>query len=188
MFPEFGRTFLQERAAGTLKPEPLLPKEARTSRRPALRAQRIQYHAARRDLSHSSSPAADTPAKTQRPFYVSVDGVTEEVLVETLSEIEVGGRGNGARAKAKSTAQPEAGKRPRPSHQGHVTTAMPGTIVDVLVEVGKKVKAGDPVLVIEAMKMENEIQAPVSGTVIGVFVAKGDTVTPDEALIEIQAE
>ncbi len=65
---------------------------------------------------------------------------------------------------------------------------MPGAIVDVLVEVGKKVKAGDPVLVIEAMKMENEIQAPVSGTVIGVFVAKGDTVTPDEALLEIQAE
>ena len=44
-------------------------------------------------------------------------------------------------------------------------------------------KAGDPVLVIEAMKMENEIQAPVSGTVIGVFVAKGDAVTPDDAML-----
>ena len=65
---------------------------------------------------------------------------------------------------------------------------MPGAIVDVLVEVGKKVKAGDPVLVIEAMKMENEIQATVNGTVIGVFVSKGDTVTPDESLLEIQAE
>ncbi len=65
---------------------------------------------------------------------------------------------------------------------------MPGTIVDVLVETGKKVKAGDPVLVIEAMKMENEVQASVTGTVIGVFVKKGDSVTPDESLVEIQPE
>jgi pyruvate carboxylase subunit B len=65
---------------------------------------------------------------------------------------------------------------------------MPGTIVDVLVKTGQKVKAGDAVLVIEAMKMENEVQASISGTVIGVFVAKGDAVTPDEALIEIQPE
>jgi pyruvate carboxylase subunit B len=65
---------------------------------------------------------------------------------------------------------------------------MPGTIVDVMVEPGKKVKAGDPVLVIEAMKMENEIQAPINGTVINVWVAKGDSVTPDEALVEIQPE
>ncbi|MDP3689212.1 MAG: biotin/lipoyl-containing protein, partial [Sulfurimicrobium sp.] len=71
---------------------------------------------------------------------------------------------------------------------GHVTTAMPGTIVDVLAQKGAAVKAGDPVLVIEAMKMENEVQAPISGTVVAVFVAKGDSVTPDEALIEIQPE
>ncbi|MDP3482221.1 MAG: biotin/lipoyl-containing protein, partial [Sulfuricella sp.] len=63
-----------------------------------------------------------------------------------------------------------------------------GTIVDVLVAPGTKVKAGDPVLVIEAMKMENEVQAPINGTVINVWVAKGDSVTPDEALVEIQPE
>ena len=63
---------------------------------------------------------------------------------------------------------------------------MPGTIVDVKVKVGDKVNAGDAVLVIEAMKMENEIQAPTSGIVIAVHVKKGDTVTPDETLLEIQ--
>lgn len=78
------------------------------------------------------------------------------------------------------------GKRPRPSHEGHVTTPMPGTIVDVLVAAGKKVNAGDPVLVIEAMKMENEVQAPIAGIVIAVHVVKGESVTPDEALLEIQ--
>jgi pyruvate carboxylase subunit B len=65
---------------------------------------------------------------------------------------------------------------------------MPGTIVAVKVEVGDKVKAGDGVLVIEAMKMENEIQAAASGIVVAVNVAKGDAVTPDEALLEIQPE
>ncbi len=65
---------------------------------------------------------------------------------------------------------------------------MPGTIVDVLVSIGQTVKAGDGVLVIEAMKMENEVQAPITGVVISVFAKKGDAVTPDMALVEIQPE
>jgi len=44
------------------------------------------------------------------------------------------------------------------------------------------------VLVIEAMKMENEVQAPITGVVISVFAKKGDAVTPDMALVEIQPE
>lgn len=63
---------------------------------------------------------------------------------------------------------------------------MPGTIVDVLVKVGDEVKAGDPVLITEAMKMETEVQAPIAGKVVAVHVAKGDYVTPDDALIEIE--
>jgi len=65
---------------------------------------------------------------------------------------------------------------------------MPGTIVDVLVSIGQTVKAGDGVLVIEAMKMENEVQAPIAGVVISIFCKKGDAVTPDMALVEIQPE
>jgi pyruvate carboxylase subunit B len=65
---------------------------------------------------------------------------------------------------------------------------MPGTIVAVKVKAGDKVNAGDGVLVIEAMKMENEIQAATSGIVVAVHVIKGDTVTPDESLLEIQPE
>jgi pyruvate carboxylase subunit B len=62
---------------------------------------------------------------------------------------------------------------------------MPGTIVEVLVKEGDQVQAGDPVLVTEAMKMETEIQAPIGGAVSSVYVVKGDTVNPDETLIEI---
>ncbi|MBI5751207.1 MAG: sodium-extruding oxaloacetate decarboxylase subunit alpha [Hydrogenophilales bacterium] len=186
MFPDLARTFFQERAAGTLKAEPLLSKEAAQpgANRYAPNEFKITLHG---ETYHIKLTGSGQAGEDQRPFYVSVDGVNEEVFVETLSEIEVGVTGsNGSRAKTKSTET--ASGRPRPAHQGHVTTAMPGTIVDVLVETGKKVKAGDPVLVIEAMKMENEVQAPVTGTVIGVFVKKGDSVTPDESLVEIQPE
>ena len=187
MFPDLARTFFQERAAGTLKPEPLLPKEAAQAdgQRFAPNEFKITLHG---ETYHIKLTGSGQQGEDQRPFYVSVDGVNEEVFVETLSEIEVGGSNSSNRAKAKSSTPESKGKRPRPTHLGHVTTAMPGAIVDVLVEIGKKVKAGDPVLVIEAMKMENEIQASINGTVIGVFVSKGDTVTPDESLLEIQAE
>ena len=67
-----------------------------------------------------------------------------------------------------------------------MTTAMPGIIVDVKTKIGDKVEAGDGILVIEAMKMENEIQASQSGIVISVHVKKGDSVAPDETLVEIQ--
>ncbi|WP_419608710.1 biotin/lipoyl-containing protein, partial [Thiolapillus sp.] len=63
---------------------------------------------------------------------------------------------------------------------------MPGTIVDVLVSEGDTIEAGEPVLITEAMKMETEVQAPISGKVTGVFVQKGDAVNPDEALVEIE--
>ena len=187
MFPDLARTFFQERAAGTLKLEPLPAKEAMQAggQRYASNEFKITLHG---ETYHINLTGSGQSGENQRPFYVSVDGVNEEVFVETLSEVEVGGSGNGSSRAKKTSAEASSSKRPRPAHQGHVTTAMPGAIVEVMVEIGKKVKAGDPVLVIEAMKMENEVQAPVSGTVIGVFVAKGDTVTPDESLIEIQPE
>jgi pyruvate carboxylase subunit B len=183
MFPELAQTFLQERNAGTLKAEPLLPKEAATpsAARYAPNEFKVTLHG---ETFHIKLTGSGHPGEEQRPFYVSVDGVSEEVMVETLSEIEVSGGSKGS-AKKKAAAE-AAGSRPRPTHEGCVTTAMPGTIVDVKVKAGDTVAAGDGVLVIEAMKMENEIQSPKSGIVIAVHVKKGDSVTPDETLIEIQ--
>ncbi|MBX9706209.1 MAG: biotin/lipoyl-binding protein, partial [Gammaproteobacteria bacterium] len=90
--------------------------------------------------------------------------------------------------KKKAASGTAKSGRPRPSHAGHVTTSMPGTVVAVKVKAGDKVTAGDGVLVIEAMKMENEIQAAATGVVVAVHVVKGDSVTPDESLLEIQPE
>ncbi len=193
MFPELARTFLQERAAGTLKSEQLLPIGSNLSCGPfyAPNEFNVTLHG---ETYHIHISGSGRPGEEQRPFFVSVDGVQEEVLVEALNEVEVYGgmggvvSGGSSKSRAKEGGTKAGGKRPRPSHQGHVTTAMPGTIVDVLVAPGTKVKAGDPVLVIEAMKMENEVQAPISGTVLSVYIVKGDSVTPDEALVEIQPE
>jgi len=63
---------------------------------------------------------------------------------------------------------------------------MPGTVVAVKVTVGDSVKAGDAVLVIEAMKMESEIHAAVDGKVEEIFVEVGDAINPDETLIQIR--
>lgn len=189
MFPDLARTFLQERAAGTLKAEPLLSRDAPAS--PSSRVAANEFNVTLHgETYHIKVTGTGQAGQNRRPFYVSVDGVNEEVVIETLNEIELGAEnGNGAHKKSGAkTDGKEKSARPRPTHQGHITTAMPGTVVQVMVEAGQKVSAGDPVLVIEAMKMENEIQASVSGIVIAVNVRKGDSVTPDEALIEIQPQ
>jgi len=63
---------------------------------------------------------------------------------------------------------------------------MPGLVVAVPVEAGTVVKSGQPVVILEAMKMENEIRAPRAGTVKTIRVAKGQTVNKDEALIILE--
>lgn len=186
MFPDLAKTFLQERNAGTLKPEPLQVKEtAKTSASSyAPNEFKVTLHG---ETFHIKLTGSGHREEDQRPFYVSVDGVAEEVIVETLSEIEVAGSStNGAKKKPAAASAGNGGSRPRPTHEGCVTTAMPGSIVEVKVKPGDKVNAGDAVLVIEAMKMENEVQAPKSGIVVAVHVSKGDSVTPDETLLEIQ--
>jgi biotin carboxyl carrier protein len=74
--------------------------------------------------------------------------------------------------------------RPR-SGDGRVKAPIPGLISTVRVSVGDIVEAGQPILVLEAMKMENEIRAPREGTVTAVHVAPGQTVARNEVLLEI---
>ncbi len=66
-----------------------------------------------------------------------------------------------------------------------VLSPMPGTILTVNVVVGQSVKAGDLLLILEAMKMENEIAAPGDGTVLQILVQKGSTVESDSPLVVI---
>ncbi len=170
MFPDIGRKFLEERAAGSLKPEALLP-PADTAARPA--AQEGVPTEFVVDV-HGESYRIDITGVSvkndgKRHFYLAIDGMPEEVVFEPLNAF-VGGAG---------------GKRKQSAGPGDVSTSMPGNIVDVLVKEGDVVRAGQPVLISEAMKMETEVQAPIAGTVRAVHVVKGDRVNPGEVLIEI---
>lgn len=62
---------------------------------------------------------------------------------------------------------------------------MPGTIVNVKVAAGQKVAEGDVVVVLEAMKMENDIVAPCAGTIASIAVKKGDSVNSNDLLVVI---
>ncbi len=69
---------------------------------------------------------------------------------------------------------------------GAVLAVMPGKIIRVMVEPGQKVEEGDPVCVLEAMKMENELHAHQNGAVRAVHVKPGDDVEKDQVLVEIE--
>lgn len=80
---------------------------------------------------------------------------------------------------------PAAPAAPAPAG-AHVQNApMPGTILDIHVNVGDVVKANQPVMVLEAMKMENEVVADQDGTIASIAVAKGDMVNPGDELFSI---
>lgn len=66
-----------------------------------------------------------------------------------------------------------------------VKAPLPGLIVDVKVREGEKVKAGQNIIVMEAMKMENQIQATSDGTIKKIFIKKGDNVAEGHAMVEI---
>jgi biotin carboxyl carrier protein len=71
---------------------------------------------------------------------------------------------------------------------GVVSALMPGRVVKVLVQKGESVTRGTPLIIFEAMKMENEIQAPVDGMVDEVFVQPGQTVESGTALVHVKAD
>lgn len=81
---------------------------------------------------------------------------------------------------------PQAAPAPVQAGSGtKVLSPLPGTITDVCVKVGDAVAVGDTVIVLEAMKMQNNIEAENSGTVTSVLVSKGDTVMEGTALVTI---
>ncbi len=169
MFPDLAREFLQQRAAGTLQPEVLQPVGGGTKERISAAVAtefRINVHGETYEVAITG---VGDSGVGKRKIYMSLDGMPEVVVFETLGEFVAGGSAQRQRANA----------------PGHVSAAMPGNVVDVLVKEGDVVKAGQAVLVVEAMKMETELHANVAGTVKGVHVAKGDRVTPGELLVEI---
>lgn len=122
------------------------------------------------------------PGEEGRPYFIYIDGHLEEVMVESQLEIVPSAEGRiDSHAGGRST-------RPKVTHEGDVTTPMPGAVVSVKTRRGEKVKAGQVVLVIEAMKMQSEVHTSIDGIVKDIYVQEGDKVNPDEVLVEVRPE
>ena len=89
------------------------------------------------------------------------------------------------KAPAAPAAAPKAAAPAGAAGAVSVKAPMPGNILDVKVAAGASVKAGDVLVILEAMKMENEIVAPQDGTVASVNVHKGDTVNSGDVLVSM---
>ena len=125
-------------------------------------------------------------------FNITVNGVTYDVAVE---EAGVSASAPVAAAPVAAAPAPAAGPAPAaapaetktslPADGTKVGAPMPGSIVDVCVAVGDTVKVGDRLIVLESMKMENDIVAAQDGTITGIGVAKGDMVNAGDTLVVI---
>ncbi len=146
----------------------------------------------RLDLSgvdSSPAPAADADGeqRVQRRTTVEVNGKRFDVSMwvpDTPVVAVAGAAGAGAAAKRPARSSQAAGGGAG-GGSGAVEVPMQGTIVKVLVEVGQEVEAGQAVVVLEAMKMENQITAGKAGTVQEVKVAPGDTVGAGDVVVVI---
>lgn len=114
-----------------------------------------------------------------RKFSITVNGQSYDVAVDEVD----GGAPAAAAATAPSAAPvaapaaPVAAPAAVPADGTKVTAPMPGNVNGISVAVGDAIKAGDKLIVLESMKMENDITAPVDGTVQVVAVKKGDVLS-----------
>lgn len=128
-------------------------------------------------VAAAASPAvaaSDSPIESYR---VSVNGTEYDVVV---------GPGNADISQlAAATATPATALPAAVAAGTEIKAPLAGSVIEVLVSVGQQVEDGDPVMIIEAMKMETEIRSHVSGSVQSIVVAKGDAIKTDQLLMSI---
>lgn len=130
-----------------------------------------------------------------RKFAITVNGKSYDVEVEEIGQGSTMVNNSPAiSAPATSTPQPPApAAAPKkvaggaiPQGADTIKAPMPGTILDIKVQSGDKVTKGQVLMILEAMKMENEIMAPADGEIASVQVAKGASVNAGDVLVAIQ--
>ena len=125
-------------------------------------------------------------------YRITVEGKTYEMDVELI-----GANGAAVQPVAKAATPAPAVSAPKAAPapvaakpaavgSGSVVAPMPGTILKVLKATGDSVKAGEVVLILEAMKMENEITAPVDGTIESLSLTEGSTVAGGDLLFDVK--
>ena len=119
-------------------------------------------------------------------YVVNLNGKNYEVEVTEQEAVVTNVTAAAAAPVAAPAAAPAPAAVQTASAEGTTIPApMPGTILSVSVAAGQAVKSGDVLMILEAMKMENDIVAPCDGTVKQILVSKGSTVNTDDILIVI---
>jgi glutaconyl-CoA/methylmalonyl-CoA decarboxylase subunit gamma len=126
---------------------------------------------------------ADIKSVVENQITVEVNGVSYDVELEKTQKktpvLTVPKVINTTLADNKKTSKPGT------SHPGTITAPIPGSIIKINYKVGDSVKLGDTIILLEAMKMQNEIQATASGIIKNIYVKEGDAVMEGADLITI---
>ncbi len=171
LFPQVGVKFLKNRGnPDAFEPAPGAATEAEAKPSAPVEAA-------------TAAPAAEDGVASYR---VNVNGTEYDVVVgpgdAEISSIQPRGKESAPQAEA----QPAAAPAPPATGGGtEIRAPLAGSILDILVKVGDAVSEGDPVFMVEAMKMETEIRASVGGKVQSIAVNKGDSIQADQVLMTI---
>lgn len=117
----------------------------------------------------------------QRAYGVSIEGGTHD------GSVCIAGSRYGFEIEDERERAANAAARAKGGKGGVVKAVMPGVVVQVLVAAGDAVEADQPLLILEAMKMQNEIKAPIAGTVESLFVSEKEAVEGGQKLVSIRA-
>ena len=177
LYPQTGERFLRIKHGLEPVPEEMKPRTLEEVRQAAAQAE--------------SQPAAPAPPKSSRArrFNIYVGDQFFEIDVDPVG---LGGSPEPSApppAMSVPTPSPAAGAaQPNEVMEGEtaVTAPMPGILISLAIDVGETVSTGDPLLVLEAMKMQNTIPSPVDGTIKSLPVVAGTQVTRDQVLVVIQ--
>ncbi len=195
MFPTTGKKFLSVKYGKEPAPAEWAPR--------TLEQAAAESELCRKALAGelTDKPVKEAPAKGPglRSFNVFVDGEYFEVEVETVGGAPVVtavaapavaaapqlAPAPVAKTAAAAPAPAAKPKAPAAAGKGVIQAPMPGMVVDYLVKAGDVVQAGDVVVILEAMKMENSLEAPVDGVVGALPCSKGDSVAKGDVLLTI---
>jgi pyruvate carboxylase subunit B len=159
------------------------------------------------DKYHVQVAGVGEPTKQGGPrsYFIRVDGKLEEIEIHPQVEIPPSAllassataappAAPAPAAAASSAPAPAAAEAPaaaapagipKATQPGDAVSPMAGRVVRVLVKKGDSVTTGQTVVVVEAMKLESEVQSPIDGTVQEIFAEPGDSVTSEDALVRI---